>query len=88
MSRPVTLIGSALDCDSLTTQDTFVVINHEILSTVLRTVPLLWHVQKFHFLAKVNATSPGQLLDSLLRNDAAVGLCPGEFNEAYCRDPE
>jgi hypothetical protein len=34
-----------------------VVIDHEILSTVIRTVPLLWHVQKFQFLAKVEATS-------------------------------
>jgi hypothetical protein len=61
-----------------------VVIDHEILSTVICTVPLLWHV----FLTKVKATSIGNLLDSLPRNDAVVELCSGEFNVAYCCDPE
>jgi hypothetical protein len=64
------------------------VIDHEILSTVIRAVPLLWHVQKFQFLAKAKATSTGKLLDSLPRNDAMVELCSGEFNVAYCRDPK
>jgi hypothetical protein len=64
------------------------VIDHEILSTVIRTVPLLWHIQKFQFLAKVKATSTGKLLDSLPRNDVMVELSSGEFNVAYCRDPE
>jgi hypothetical protein len=64
------------------------VIDHEILFTVIRTVPLLWHVQKFQFLAKVKATSTGKLLDSLPRNDAVVELCSGQFNVAYCRDPD
>jgi hypothetical protein len=66
----------------------FVVIDYEILSTVIRTVPLLWHVQTFQFLAKVKATSTDKLLDSLPRNDAVVELCSGEFNVAYCCDPE
>jgi hypothetical protein len=60
------------------------VINHEIFSTDIRTKPLLWHVQKFQFLAKVKAISTGKLLDSLLRNDAVVELCSGKFNVAYC----
>jgi hypothetical protein len=68
-------------------QVTFVVIDHEILSTVICTAPLLWHVQKFQFLAKLKATSTGKLLDGLPRN-AVVELCSGEFNVAYCCDPE
>jgi hypothetical protein len=64
------------------------VIDQEILSTVIRIVPLLWHVHKFQFLAKVNATSTGKLFDSLPRNDAVVELCSGEFNVTFCRDPE
>jgi hypothetical protein len=51
-------------------------IDHEILSTI----PLLWHIQKFHFLAKVYATSTGKLLYRLPRNDTVVELCSGEFN--------
>jgi hypothetical protein len=67
----------------------FVVIDQENLSTVIRTVPLLWHVQKFQFLAKMKATSTGKLLDSLPRNGAVAELCCfGKFNVAYCRDPE
>jgi hypothetical protein len=69
-------------------QVTFVAIDHEILSMVISTVPLLWHVQKFQFLAKVKATSTGKLLDSLPRNNAVVELCCGEFNVAYCFDPQ
>jgi hypothetical protein len=46
-------------------QVTFVVIEHEVFSTVIRTVPLLWYVQKIQFLAKVEATDTGKLLDSL-----------------------
>jgi hypothetical protein len=55
-------------------QVTFVVIDHEIFSTVICTVPLLWHLQKFQFLAKVEAISTGKLLDSLPRNDAVAEL--------------
>jgi hypothetical protein len=33
----------------------FVVIDREILSTVIRTVPLFWYVHKFQFLANVNS---------------------------------
>jgi hypothetical protein len=36
----------------------------------------------------MKATSTGKLLDSLPRNDAVVELYIGEFNVAYCRDPE
>jgi hypothetical protein len=64
------------------------VIDHEILSTVIRTVPLLWYAQKFQFCAKVKVTSTGKLLDSLHRNNAVVEQCSGEFNVAHCRDPE
>jgi hypothetical protein len=39
-------------------------------------------------LATVMANSNGKLLDSLSRNDAAVELCSGKFNAAYCRYPE
>jgi hypothetical protein len=62
------------------------VIDHEILSTFIRTVPLLWHVQKFQFLAKVKANSTGKLHDSLPRNDAVVELFSGEFSVAYRRE--
>jgi hypothetical protein len=61
-------------------QVTFVVIDHEILSTVIRTVALLWYVQK--------ATCTGKLLDSLSRNDAVAELCSGKFSVAFCRDLE
>jgi hypothetical protein len=64
------------------------VIDHEIFSKVIRTVPLLWYVQKFQFFAKVKATSTGKLLDSLPRNDAVAELCSGEFNVTYCHDQE
>jgi hypothetical protein len=37
---------------------------------------------------KVEATSTGKLLDSLLWNDAVVELCSGEFSVAYCCDLE
>jgi hypothetical protein len=62
--------------------------DHEILSTVTRTVPLPWYVQKFQFLKNVKASCTGKLLDSLPMNDAVVELCSGKFNVAYCRDPE
>jgi hypothetical protein len=64
------------------------VIDHEIFSMVIRTVPLLWYVQKFQFFAEVKATITGKLLDSLPRNDAEAELSSGEFNVAYCCDPE
>jgi hypothetical protein len=65
-------------------QVTYVTIDHEIFSIVTHTVPLLWYVQNFQFLAKVKATSTGKLLDSLPRNDAVAELCSGELNVAYC----
>jgi hypothetical protein len=77
-----------LGFDSRTAQVTFVVNDLEILSTVIRTVPLLWHVQKFQFLAKAKATSTGKLLDSLPRNNVVIELCSREFSVAYCRDLE
>jgi hypothetical protein len=55
-------------------------IDHEIFTTVIRTVPLFWYVQKFQLFAKVMATTTAQLLDSLPRSS--------KFNMAYCRDPE
>jgi hypothetical protein len=61
-------------------QVTFIVIDHEILSTVIHTVPALWHVQKL----SVPCLSEGKLLDSLPRNDAMTELCSGKFNVAYC----
>jgi hypothetical protein len=64
------------------------VIDRAIFSTVIRSVPLLWYVQNFQFLAKVNATSTGKQLDSLSRNDAVAELCSGKFNMANCRDLE
>jgi hypothetical protein len=64
-------------------------IDREILSPIICIVPLLWHVQKFQFLAKEKATSTGKLLDSLSRKGAVVELCSGEFIVAkYCCDPE
>jgi hypothetical protein len=69
-------------------QVTFVAIDHEIFSTVIRTVPLLWYVQKLKFIAKVTATSTGKMLNSHPRNNTAAELCSGEFNEANCRNPE
>jgi hypothetical protein len=62
--------------------------DYEILCTVIFTVPLLQHVQKF--LAKVKATtcSTGKLLDSLPRNKAVVEMCSSKLNVAYCFDPE
>jgi hypothetical protein len=81
-SRPVRSIGSALDSDSgdpgsipRTAQVTFVVIEREIFSMVICTVPLLWYLQKFQFLAKLKATSTCKLLDSLPRNNAVAELC-------------
>jgi hypothetical protein len=55
----------ALDCasggpDSIPqSQVTFVVIDHEILSTVIRNVPLLWHVQRW---PAVSCKSEAQLV--------------------------
>jgi hypothetical protein len=69
-------------------QVTFVVIDHENFSMVIRTLPLLWYVQKFQLLAKVKATSTGKLLDRLPRNDLSAELCSGKFNVVNCRDPE
>jgi hypothetical protein len=64
------------------------VIDYEIFSTVIHTVPLLWYVQKIQFLEEVRATSTGKLLYSLPRNDAVAELCSSKFNVAFCRDPE
>jgi hypothetical protein len=68
-----------------TAQFTFVVIDHEILSTGIRTVPLLWHVRRNQFLAKVKVASTGKLLHSVPRNDgdALAELRCGKFNVAY-----
>jgi hypothetical protein len=60
-----------------TAQVTFVVIDREIFSTVIHTLPLL---QKFQFFAKVKTTSTGNLLDSLPRIEAMAELCSGKFN--------
>jgi hypothetical protein len=54
-------------------QVTFILINHEILSTVICSVPHLLHVQTKS--VKVKATSTGKLLDSLPRNNAVAKLC-------------
>jgi hypothetical protein len=51
---------------------TFVAFDNKIFLTVICIVPLLWHVQKFQFLAIVEATSTGKLLHSLPRNYAFV----------------
>jgi hypothetical protein len=69
-------------------QVTFVVTDYEIFSTVIRTVRLLLHAEKFQFLTKIKATSAGNLFISLSRNGAVAELCSGKFNEAYCCDPE
>jgi hypothetical protein len=55
------------------------VIDHEIFSKVICTVPLLLHIKKFQFLAKAGATSTGKLLDNLPRYDAVPGLYSGIF---------
>jgi hypothetical protein len=44
--------------------------------------------RSFSFFAKVKVTNTGKLLDSLPMNDTVVELRSGEFNVAYCRDPE
>jgi hypothetical protein len=54
--------------------NSFVVIDHEILSTVIHTVPLLWHVQKL----SLPYESEGKLLDSLPRNNVVTELCSGK----------
>jgi hypothetical protein len=64
------------------------VIDHEILSTVIHAVPLLWHVQNFQFLAIVKVTNTGKLLDSMPRNNAVAELCSGKFGLTDCLDPE
>jgi hypothetical protein len=53
------------------------VIDHEILSTVIRTVPVLWYIQKLSVPAN---SSAGKVLDSLPRNDAVAELCSSIFN--------
>jgi hypothetical protein len=61
------------------------VIDHEILPTVIRTVPLLLyeHISN-QFLDKEKATSTGgKLLDSMPRNGAMAELCSGKFDVAY-----
>jgi hypothetical protein len=52
-------------------QVSVIVIYHKDYYAVIRTVPLLWHVQKLSVpcVAKVKATSTGKLLVSLSRND-------------------
>jgi hypothetical protein len=63
------------------------VIDPEILSKVIHTVPLHWHVQKLSVPCKVKATNTGKLLVSLPRNDAVAELCSGLFNVTYWLDP-
>jgi hypothetical protein len=53
------------------------VINHEILSTVIRTVPVLWYIQKLSVPAN---SSDGKVLDSLPRNNTVAELCSSIFN--------
>jgi hypothetical protein len=65
----------------------FVVTDQENLYTAIRTVPLLWYVPKFQFLAEVKTTCTGKLLDSLPRNNAVAEMCSDKFNVAYRRDP-
>jgi hypothetical protein len=44
--------------------------------------------RQYQFLATVKATSTGVLLNRLPRNDAMADMCSGNFNVAYCCDPE
>jgi hypothetical protein len=72
-------------------QVTFILIDHEILSTVIHTVTqgLCSGIDNsYQFLAKMKATSTGKLLDSLPRNNAATELCSGKSSVVYCHDPE
>jgi hypothetical protein len=48
------------------------VTDHEIISTVIRTVPLLWHVQTFQFLAEVKTTGNGKLAQERWLNCALM----------------
>jgi hypothetical protein len=81
-SRPVSSIGKRKAVKSgdpvnyRTVQVSFVLIDHEFLSTVIQ------------FLAKVKATSTDKLLDSLSGNDVVAELCSGKFNVTYCHDTE
>jgi hypothetical protein len=65
-------------------QVTFFVTDYEIISTAIRNVLLLWHVQKLKFLAKVKSTGTGKQLESLPGNDTVVELCSCKFNVAHC----
>jgi hypothetical protein len=89
VSRLFSSIGRALGCEmgdrvslNRTVHVIFIMIYHEIFSTVIHIVPLLWYVQKFQFRAKVKATSTGKLLNSLSRINAVAELCSGKFNVA------
>jgi hypothetical protein len=56
-------------------QVTFVVIDHEIPSVVIRTLPLLWAsgmYRSYQFLGKGKAACTGKLFDSLIRNDEVL----------------
>jgi hypothetical protein len=64
--------------DSRTVKLTLVVTDHEIFSMTIRTVYLPWHEQKFQFLAKVEATCTGKLIDSVPVNEAGAELWPGK----------
>jgi hypothetical protein len=65
------------------------VIDYEILSTVIRTVPLLWHVQKFQFLAKVKATIVlVNRLTACPKTLRWLNCALEKINVAICRDPE
>jgi hypothetical protein len=53
----------------------FFVFDYEILSTVICTVLLLWHVQKLSVPCDIVGTGTGKLLNSLPRNDVVAELC-------------
>jgi hypothetical protein len=74
--------------DSRIVKVTLSVIDHEMLSTIIRTVPLLWHVQKLSVACEVKAPSTTKLLDSLPNNDAVAEVCSCVFKVAFCRDLE
>jgi hypothetical protein len=65
-------------------QITFIMIGHEILSTVIHTVPMLWYVQKLSVPRKSEGNlSTSKLLDSLLKNNEVAELCSGELKLQY-----
>jgi hypothetical protein len=53
-------------------QVTFIVIDHEIHSMVIRTLPVPWHLHKKSVLAKVKVTGIGKLMFGCLSRDDVV----------------